>query len=409
MHPYTKGLLGSYADPRAETIEITYIPGRPPSLSASITGCAFAPRCPQAIEVCQLRSPALLALGHGQVACHVAAAQRGATGDPSGTAALDTAPLDTALLGVAPDGREVAVTRFAGPVFTKTPAPAVPGSASGPVGSIVDSDIVLRMDGVSKTYTRRRAGHTSTVDAVAGVSLVLRRGRVTALVGQSGSGKTTIARMLTGVERPDAGTILFGEQRVDRLPRRAARSYRSHVQMVFQDPFAALNPNRTVGYALSRPLRNYRGLRASQVPAHAARLLETVGLTPAADFLDKFPHQLSGGQRQRVVVARALAPEPDIIVADEPIAMLDVSIRAEILQLLDSLVRERGIAILYITHDLLSARLLADDILVMHQGRVVEAGPALAVIRQASHEYTRLLLAAIPDPRAAGARPEVAA
>jgi ABC-type glutathione transport system ATPase component len=230
------------------------------------------------------------------------------------------------------------------------------------------------------------------------VSFALRPGRVTALVGQSGSGKTTIARMITGVERPTDGTVRFGTTDVGALGRRALRRYRSHVQLVFQDPFSALNPTRTVAYAISRPLRNHLGLGKQAARSRADELLETVGLSPAAQYLDKLPHQLSGGQRQRVVIARALASEPEVLVADEPISMLDVSIRAEIVALLDRLVRERGIAMLYITHDLLSARLLADEVMVLNQGEVVEHGPTMEVIREARDPYTRTLLAAIPRP-----------
>jgi oligopeptide/dipeptide ABC transporter ATP-binding protein len=366
MHPYAKGMLGSYADPRDETIKISYIPGRPPSLVDPPAACPFADRCPDVIEVCRTEKPALLPLGHGEVACHVARAEREA-GEPADAA-------------------------FAGPVFTKAGARELAD----------DGEVVLSVEDVMKVYTRRRRGRVvNTVRAVDGVSFQLRRGRVTALVGQSGSGKTTLARMITAVEKPDEGRIMHGGQRVDALKRRGeVTGYRRHVQMVFQDPFAALNPNRTVGYALSRPLRNYGGLSAAGARARAAELLEQVGLSPAESYLDKFPHQLSGGQRQRVVVARALAPDPDIIVADEPISMLDVSIRAEMLELLDTLVHEREIAILYITHDLLSARMLADEVLVLHHGALVESGPALSVIRDAQDDYTRRLLEAIPNPYA---------
>jgi ABC-type glutathione transport system ATPase component len=172
------------------------------------------------------------------------------------------------------------------------------------------------------------------------------------------------------------------------------------VQLVFQDPFSALNPTRTAAYAISRPLRNHLGLDKQQARVRAGELLETVGLSPAAQYLEKLPHQLSGGQRQRVVIARALASEPEVLVADEPISMLDVSIRAEIVALLDRLVRERGIAMLYITHDLLSARLLADEVMVLNQGEVVEHGSTMDVIREARDPYTRTLLAAIPRPGA---------
>jgi peptide/nickel transport system ATP-binding protein len=360
-HPYTRGMLGSYADPRAETISITYIPGRPPDLVDPPAGCPFAPRCPEAIERCGTETPPLRPIGAGEVACHVA---HDRAGEP--------------------------VPAVAGPAFT------VSDRDRG------DAETVLRVADVGKTYARRRGLRRSRVRAVDGVSFALRRGRVTALVGQSGSGKTTLARMITGVERPDRGRIDFGTTRVDRLGHRAVRDYRRYVQMVFQDPFAALNPNRTIGYALSRPLRNYLRTPRHAVRDAAAELLETVGLAPAGQYLDKYPHQLSGGQRQRVVVARAIAPEPRIVVADEPVSMLDVSIRAEILELLDTLVRTRDLAILYITHDLLSARLLADDVLVLHEGTLVETGPATTVIRQPRHDYTRRLLAAVPQPRPAG-------
>ena len=229
------------------------------------------------------------------------------------------------------------------------------------------------------------------------MSFTLRAGRVTGLVGQSGSGKSTIARLVTAIERPDSGEIWFGKTRVDKLHSSGAvREYLKHVQYVFQDPYSALNPVHTVMYLLSRPLVNFGGLSERQAQTKVLELLENVGLSPAEQFASKNPHQLSGGQRQRVVIARALAPEPEMIIADEPISSLDVSIRAEILQLLDKLVRDHRIAMLYITHDLLSARLLSDEILVLNKGKVVEHGPAKQIITQPRDAYTRLLLEAIP-------------
>ncbi|WP_370670544.1 ABC transporter ATP-binding protein [Leifsonia xyli] len=238
---------------------------------------------------------------------------------------------------------------------------------------------------------------------MAEISLTLREGTVSALVGQSGSGKSTIARLLLGMERPDGGTVTLTRPGSSPVPvgtlrGRRLREYRATTQLVFQDPFASLNPANTVQYILSRPLQNFGGIPRSEVAVRAADLLEQVGLTPAARFIDKLPHQLSGGQRQRVVIARALAANPAVLIADEPVSMLDVSIRAEILDLLHHLVAGRGIAMLYITHDLLSARALADDVTVLEGGQVREQGTAAQVIDNATHPYTRELLAAIPDP-----------
>ncbi|TDD21661.1 ABC transporter ATP-binding protein [Kribbella turkmenica] len=366
LHPYSAGLLGSYADPRDEVVKVEFIPGRPPDLSQPQQGCRFEPRCPVAVDTCRTVHPELLPAHLGEVRCLLV---EQAT-DPR--AVLDKA----------------AALRSRDQVF-----------AAGAEARIA-AEPVLVMDGVRKVYKTRRGLSPTVTTAVDGVSFALRPGQVTALVGQSGSGKTTIARLLTGVERPTSGTIRFKDTAVDQLGRRALRKYRRHVQLVFQDPFSALNPTRTVAYALSRPLRNHLGMNAAQARTRAAELLETVGLSPAEQYLDKLPHQLSGGQRQRVVIARALAPEPELLVADEPISMLDVSIRAEIVALLDKLVRDRGIAMLYITHDLLSARLLADEVMVLNHGVMVERGPTLEVIGQAKDPYTRTLLAAIPRPGA---------
>jgi peptide/nickel transport system ATP-binding protein len=172
------------------------------------------------------------------------------------------------------------------------------------------------------------------------------------------------------------------------------RAYRSRVQLVFQDPYAALNPLHTVRYVLTRPLVNYHGLSEREAGPRVDELLETVGLTPVEQFAGKLPHQLSGGQRQRVVIARALAPRPALLVADEPVSMLDVSLRAGVLELL----RATGVGLLYITHDLLGARVIADRMFVLHEGRVVEHGPTVAVLRDPQDDYTRALLDALPTP-----------
>ncbi len=282
------------------------------------------------------------------------------------------------------------------------PEPEIKASATGTViPPAKDEPVVMRVEHLGKTFTRRRGLKTSSVVAVDDVSFQLERGRISALVGQSGSGKSTIARLIMGVEKNDTGVIRFGQTDVRTLHGKALRDYRSHVQMVFQDPYSALNPAHDILYSLTRPLQNYKGMGARAARTRAMELLESVGLTPAEQFMHRNPHQLSGGQRQRVVVARALAPEPEIIIADEPTSMLDVSIRSEILEILHQLVEEQGIAMLYITHDLLSARLLADDIMVLNRGKVVEQGQADKVIAHPQDEYTRLLLDSIPNPFAA--------
>jgi peptide/nickel transport system ATP-binding protein len=223
-------------------------------------------------------------------------------------------------------------------------------------------------------------------------------GAAVGLVGASGSGKSTLAKVITGSERPTSGSIRFGDVAVERLRAGGLRRFHSTVQMVFQDPYGALNPLHTVEYTVTRPCRNFLGMSAAQAGVRVHELLETVGLTPATQYAAKLPHQLSGGQRQRVVIARALACDPDLIVADEPVSMLDVSLRADILRLLADLREERGLSLLYITHDLLSARVVTDEILVLNKGKVVEQGPTKQVLQHPEHEYTVRLLDAVATP-----------
>lgn len=236
------------------------------------------------------------------------------------------------------------------------------------------------------------------VTAVDGVSFQVERGEAVALVGESGSGKSTIARLLVRLWRPDAGAIRLGGEEVGRG--RATLGFRARVQMVFQDPFGSLNPVHRVAHHLERPLLRHRRAAPGGSRAAALELLRQVGLEPAEDFIDRFPHELSGGQRQRVAIARALAVEPELLVADEPTSMLDVSIRSGVLALLDHLKRDRKLAIVLITHDLAAARLLADRILVLYRGRIVEDGPARALVAAPAHPYTRALLAALGDAAA---------
>ncbi|MGH8954441.1 MAG: ABC transporter ATP-binding protein [Microbacterium sp.] len=259
------------------------------------------------------------------------------------------------------------------------------------------ADAAIVVEGVSKRYPAPRRGE-QPVTAVGDVSFRLEPGEALALVGASGSGKSTIAKLITGVEKPTEGTVRFGDVDVAALRRAGLRDLRKDVQMVFQDPYAALNPLHTVEYALSRPIRNYTPLRGDEARARVLELLETVGLTPVEQFAAKLPHQLSGGQRQRVVIARALASDPQVLIADEPVSMLDVSLRAGVLALLEDLRERWGISMLYITHDLLSARLVTENILVLNGGRVVERGETSQVLQHPEDPYTVQLLDAVPNP-----------
>jgi peptide/nickel transport system ATP-binding protein len=244
-----------------------------------------------------------------------------------------------------------------------------------------------------------KLGRGQILHAVRDVSFSLYRGAVVALVGESGSGKSTVAKLLAGQERLTSGSITLDGNEVDVTARRSFRRYKSQVQLVFQDPFASLNPIHTVRYHLERPIRlhQHKG-SVAEVGKEVNALLEQVRLTPAEQFAGKYPHELSGGQRQRVSFARALAARPEVLLADEPVSMLDVSIRLEMLSLLDDLRNRFRLAMLYITHDIASARYFADEILVMYAGQIVERGPAEQLTQQPAHPYTQLLVASAPDP-----------
>jgi peptide/nickel transport system ATP-binding protein len=252
---------------------------------------------------------------------------------------------------------------------------------------------LLEFDSVTKIYSVRGAGQLTALDDV---SFTLESGRTMGLVGQSGSGKSTIAKILTQLETPTRGEVRLDGAPIPRRGR-GLRAYRQQLRMVFQDPFASLNPVHTVAHHLERPLLRHGRATRAELQARVHALLESVGLTPAESFARRFPHELSGGQRQRVAVARALAVEPDVIIADEPTSMLDVSTRREVLQLLRGLTKARGIGILFITHDLASARHLADRVMVLYAGSVVESGRTAEVLAAPRHPYTRLLRSAVPD------------
>ncbi|MBX4927077.1 ABC transporter ATP-binding protein [Rhizobium binae] len=256
------------------------------------------------------------------------------------------------------------------------------------------TDTILALNAVTKTF-----GHgASAVHAARSISFSLRAGRALALVGESGSGKTTCARMAMREYRPTSGRILYKGRPVETANSAEIARYRRSVQMIFQDPFASLNPAHTIAHHLRRPLKLHRpDIKGVEIDVTIRELLQRVRLDPDL-VAPKYPHELSGGQRQRVNIARALAVKPEVIVADEPTSMLDVSVRLGVLNLLNEMKQEMNLGLLYITHDIATARYVAEDIAVMYAGQIVEWGSTARVIDNPLHPYTRLLLSAVPDP-----------
>ena len=261
---------------------------------------------------------------------------------------------------------------------------------------------LLRTRGLTRHFKVGGAFSGKRLHAVDDVDLTIEEREIIALVGESGSGKSTIARLLARVYEPTAGEIIYRGRSLARLRRRRdLLAYRGDVPMVFQDPFSSLNPAYRVRHGILRGLILHRPeLDAAGRRAEAVRVVEAVGLHPAAEILDRYPYQLSGGQRQRIGFAQALAYRPKLIIADEPVSMLDVSIRIGLLNLMAALREDEGVSILYITHDIAGARYLSDRIAVMYGGHIVETGPTEDVLGDPRHPYTQLLLSAVPDPRA---------
>jgi oligopeptide/dipeptide ABC transporter ATP-binding protein len=265
----------------------------------------------------------------------------------------------------------------------------------------------VELEDVHKVYRGRRglahvllarADGDDAIRALDGVSFRLEGGRVLGIAGESGSGKTTLANVLVGLERPTGGRIRVAGHDVAGLRGAGLRAFRRQVQMVFQDPFASLNPRFTVRRTVEEPLVIHRlGDRAAR-QARTVEALEAAELRPARLYLDRFPHELSGGQRQRAAIARAIVLRPRVLVADEPVSMLDVSVRAGVLRLLRQLVDRLAMSLIFITHDLSLVGQMCDDLAIMYRGRLVEVGPALRVLGQPLHPYTRQLIAAVPVP-----------
>jgi len=372
-HPYTIGLLSCIPRLDREVSSLEPIPGQPPDPARLPAGCAFHPRCALAAgrPACVERrpGPAEWSQGGRRSACHFA---------------------DELPQLVDPDAGErhgAALTVPAGDL-----APADPHAGDG--------SAMLSVRGLVKQFPIRKGVLSATrgwVHAVDDVSFSIPAGQTLGLVGESGCGKSTTARLLIRLDDPTAGTVMVGGTDVAAAGRSALRRVRQRVQMVFQDPYGSLNPTLTVGDNVAEPLRVAGGVTRARRAARADELLGRVGLN--AGHAARYPHELSGGQRQRVAIARALALRPDLLLLDEPVSALDVSVQAQVLNLLNELKAEFGLAYLLVSHDLSVVRYMSDRVAVMYLGKIVEIGPAAEVFGAPAHPYTRALLASVPQPR----------
>ena len=369
QHPYTWGLLGSITRvDRPRPARLPSIGGQPPSLLDPPEGCHFRARCPHAHDACATTPPLEVRAGHPD-RCWLDPADKRRLREVGGRIGL-TAP-------------EAAGRRHREPEET-----------------------LLDVEGLEQYFKVRRGGG-KRVHAVDGVTLSLREGQTLGLVGESGCGKSTLARALVRLSEPSGGTLRYRGEDVTRAGRRDLRALRGDVQMVFQDPYASLNPRKSVSQIIAAPLRR-RGVPREEAEGRVGELLEQVGL--GAEHLDRYPHEFSGGQRQRIGLARALAVRPRLVLLDEPVSALDVSVQAQIVNLLDDLQQELGLTYLFVAHDLAVVRHVSDVIAVMYLGKVVELSPAEELYERPIHHYTSGLLASIPvpDPRLSRARSRVA-
>jgi oligopeptide/dipeptide ABC transporter ATP-binding protein len=370
-HPYTQALLGSIPrlDQDARKALVT-VPGLPPDLTAPPPGCRFAPRCPRATEQCVTQEPPLT----GPDPEHLFACWHPVEGPVSRLA-------------------EIEVRQH-----------AAPAAAAAANGHLLDIRDVVREYPVTTGVLQRKVG---SVKAVSGVTLHVDAGETLGLVGESGCGKTTLGKLVVGVEKPDGGSITLAGTAVFDLHGRTLRRARRDLQMMFQDPYASLDPRMRVQAILREPLVIQRVGSRRERDERIERVLGEVGLPMNA--LERYPHEFSGGQRQRIALARALMLEPKVMVADEPVSALDVSIRSQVLNLMKRLQAEHGTASIVISHDLAVVKYLADRIGVMYLGKLVELGSGEDIYRRAAHPYTDALIKTIPlpDPAAERAKADV--
>jgi len=386
-HPYSEALLASV--PKLEqdaSIRLVSIPGLPPDLSQPIDQCRFAPRCRYVQEDCRASEPPLERAGQGDAA-HLAAC-------------FHQVGVDELTMAKRPD----AVAKSADPTVTVDEVSDARHRARAdelarqPV--LLDvSRLVKEFPVTSGAIVQRRIG---AVKAVSDVTFAVRRGETFGLVGESGCGKTTIGRLVVSLESVGSGSIKFEGEEMTTLGSGALRHRRRDMQLMFQDPYASLDPRMRVGAIIKEPLTVQRIGTSAEREARTKSLMAEVGLSPKA--LELYPHEFSGGQRQRIGLARALALDPKLIVADEPVSALDVSIQAQILNLLKELQQRRHLTYIFISHDLAVVKYMADSIGVMYLGKLVEVGPALEIYGRAAHPYTRALIDTIPEPDPVRAR-----
>jgi len=356
-HPYTQALFAALPEASARGEDLETIPGQVPGLDAMPAGCRFADRCPQVMPVCREQAPEWRELvpGH-RVRCHWQGQRKAKSGEGSDTVSEQAPSQETQLLQV--------------------------------------SDLQVHFP-IRRGILKRVVGQVRAVD---GVSLSLAPGRTLALVGESGCGKTTVGKAVLQLLPVTGGNVVFAGEDWLTLSGRELRKRRRHLQMVFQDPFASLNPRLRVGEIIAEGMQALRPEMAAADREQAVReLLDQVGLDAAAMW--RYPHEFSGGQRQRIAIARALAVEPRLLVCDEPTSALDVSVQAQILNLLRELQQTLGVAYLFITHNFGVVDYLADDVAVMYLGRIVEQGASERVLAEPRHPYTQALLSAVPVPR----------
>ena len=395
-HPYSLGLQQAYPNLLQPRDTLISIEGYPPDLRQPPSGCRFAQRCPLALEECRAEDPALREIAPGHLA-----------------ACLRSDEMDT-LRGQAEDplfwreteaAQEIGLSAAAETVGADSAANDTAQEKEPQVADRAAGEILLDMRGVSKRFKIGgglaglvRGQREQTLYAVNEVAFTLRRGESLGLAGESGCGKTTTGKLLVKLIEPSAGDIVFDGAELADLDARSELAFRERVQLMFQNPFEALNPRFTLYRSLAEPLIIHGWKDEERRLERILDTLERVNLRPPELFLDKYPHQLSGGQLQRVVLARALVLHPDFLVADEPVSMLDVSVRAGILNTTRRLAREMGLATVYISHDLSLLQYTCDRIAVMYLGYVVEIGPSHEVIANPKHPYTQSLIAAVPVP-----------